>query len=233
MVGIYIYENKINHKKYIGQSTDIQRRRQEHLNHPSKYSKFDEELQQLGEDAFVFNVLEECSVECLDEREIYWIKYYDTVNTGYNLTYGGQSYRGEANPYAKLTEDDVRNIIDKLRDTKISMQELAKEYHVHYNTISDINRCKTWVHLHNYTDNIRKTAQGSVFRGNLSSAAIITEDIANQIIDMIINTKDSLASIARTFGVKESLIYDINRCKTWKHLHHYKYNIRQETKLEK
>ena len=27
----------------------------------------------------------------MDEREIYWISYYDTLNTGYNLTKGGQN----------------------------------------------------------------------------------------------------------------------------------------------
>jgi len=35
--------------------------------------------------------LEECPKELLDEREIYWIKYYNTFENGYNLTVGGNS----------------------------------------------------------------------------------------------------------------------------------------------
>ncbi len=52
MIGIYMYENKKNHKKYIGQSVDIERRRLEHLRKPSKYSYFDEELKAIGEEGF-------------------------------------------------------------------------------------------------------------------------------------------------------------------------------------
>lgn len=233
MIGIYMYENKRNGKKYIGQSTNIQRRKEEHLKWPSPYSRFDIELQAIGEDQFTFSILEECSVDCLDERETYWIKYYDSVNTGYNLTYGGQSYRGESNPAAKLNDDDVRTIIDKLRDTQISIQELAREYNVHYNTISNINRCQTWTHLHNYNGNIRLSYQGGLTRGELNSTATITTDIAKSIINLIINSNQSLASIARQFNINDSIVYDINRCRTWKHLHHYQRNIRQESKLEK
>lgn len=233
MIGIYMYENKQNHKKYIGQSTNIERRKREHLKWPSKYSSFDTELQAIGEDQFIFSILEECKVQQLDERETYWIKFYDSVNTGYNLTYGGQSYRGEANPGAKLSDDDVRAIIDKLRDTNESIQNLAKEYNVHYNTISNINRCVTWTHLHNYRDNIHLTYQGSLHRGGINSNTVITTEIAKNIIELIINSNQSLASIARQFGIKDSMVYDINRCGSWKYLHHYQYNIREESKLEK
>lgn len=233
MTGIYMYENKRNHKKYIGQSTNIERRKREHLKWPSRYSRFDTELQAIGEDQFIFSILEECEVQQLDERETYWIKFYDSVNTGYNLTYGGQSYRGESNPGAKLSDDDVRAIIDKLRDTNESIQDLAKEYNVHYNTISDINRCITWTHLHDYRSNIRLSHQGSLHRGELNSSAIITTEIAKNIIELIINSNQSLAAIARQFNIKDSMVYDINRCRTWKHLHHYQRNVRQESKLEK
>lgn len=228
-----MYENKKNGKKYIGQSTNIQRRKEEHIKWPSSHSRFDTELHAIGEEQFIFSVLEECAVDYLDERETYWIKYYDSVNTGYNLTYGGQSYRGESNPGAKLSDDDVRAIIDKLRDTQLSIQDLAKEYGVHYNTISNINRCITWTHLHNYTTNIRLTYQGGLTHGDLNATAIITNDMAKNIINQIVNTNQSLASIARQFNIKNSIVYDINRCRTWKHLHHYQHNIRKESKLEK
>lgn len=221
MIGIYMYENKLNQKKYIGQSTNIERRKEEHLKWPSQYSRFDNELKSIGENGFIFSIIEECKIELLDERETYWIRYYDSVNTGYNLTYGGQSYRGESNPAAKLTDDDVREIIDKLRDTKISIQQLASDYNVHYNTISNINRCKTWTHLHNYQSNIRKEFQGSLSQGELGTNKI-TEQQALYIIELLKNDSRSLAQISKDENLSLNIIYDINRCRTWKYLHDFK-----------
>ena len=42
---------------------------------------------------FKFEILEECSVEKLNERERFWIKYYESndIDKGYNLTSGGDS----------------------------------------------------------------------------------------------------------------------------------------------
>ena len=63
MIGIYMYENKINHKKYIGQSTNIARRCEEHIMWPSSYSRFDNELKTIGISNFTFSILEECDVD--------------------------------------------------------------------------------------------------------------------------------------------------------------------------
>lgn len=237
MIGIYKYTNKANGKVYIGRSIDITRRRWEHFNKPSPYSYFDQTLIKIGEDKFNFEIIEECSVEELQDREKYWIKFYnccvlDNREGGYNLTRGGEEYRSEENPWARLSMIQVNEIIDKLINTKISIQALAKEYGVHYNTISDINRCKTWTWAHNYKSNIREEAQGSLYRGELNGTAIISENLAKAIIDDIKYSKLSLAAIARKHKVKDSLVYDINRCRTWKHLHDYKINIRNEFRKE-
>lgn len=239
MTGIYKYTNKIDGKIYIGRSVNIFRRKWEHLHNPSPYSYFDQVLCKIGEENFDFEIVEECSIEKLEEREKYWIQYYDCCvknnrEKGYNLTYGGEEYKSEENPWARLTEKEVKEIIDKLVNTTISIQDLAKEYNVHYNTISNINRCVTWTWLHNYQDNIRETIYGKdcLNRGNFSNSAKITEEIAKKIINDIKYTNESLASISRKYNVKDSLVYDINRCRTWKHLHNYQHNIRKEFKKE-
>ena len=237
MIGIYKYTNKANGKVYIGRSIDITRRRWEHFNKPSPYSYFDQTLIKIGEDKFDFEILEECQESELREREKYWIEFYnccviDNREGGYNLTHGGEEYRSEENPWARLSMVQVNEIIDKLINTKISIQALAKEYGVHYNTISDINRCKTWTWAHNYQGNIREEAQGSLYRGELSGTATISENLAKAIIEDIKHSKLSLAAIARQYNIKDSLVYDINRCRTWKHLHNYKNNIRNEFRKE-
>lgn len=235
MIGIYKYTNKNNGKVYIGRSVNITKRKWEHLNNPSPYSYFDQTITKIGENCFDFEIIETCSENKLKEREKYWIKFYDCCvldnrGKGYNLTRGGEEYKSDENPWAKLTIQQVQEIIYKLENTKITIQQLAKDYKVHYNTISDINRCKTWSWLHNYENNIRQTCQGSLHRGELNSPKAISEDLAKKIIKDIEQSKESLAAISRKYQVKNSLVYDINRCKTWKHLHNYNKNIRNEFK---
>jgi len=56
-------------------------------------------------------VLEECSIEELNEKETYWITALETHINGYNCNIGGdQASIGEANGRAKLTEEDVKQI---------------------------------------------------------------------------------------------------------------------------
>ena len=91
MIGIYKITNNINNKIYIGQSVNIERRWKDHLSNSSKKSLIHRAIEKYGKDNFTFEIIEECSIEELDNREIYWISYYDTFNYGYNLTRGGKS----------------------------------------------------------------------------------------------------------------------------------------------
>ncbi len=91
MIGIYKITNKINGKCYIGQSVDIERRLNEHKN-----CKVDKPIyrafKKYGIDNFTFEILEECSQEELNEKEIYYINFYNstTDGNGYNLEHGGE-----------------------------------------------------------------------------------------------------------------------------------------------
>ena len=89
MIGIYKITNLKNNKIYIGQSKDIQRRWNEHKYDERHNSPIHNAIKKYGIDNFQFEVIEECSLQELNEREKYWIEYYDSYNNGYNLTLGG------------------------------------------------------------------------------------------------------------------------------------------------
>lgn len=109
MIGIYKIQNKLNGKIYIGQSVNITRRLWEHkTSKNAKPGNIDYYIQKEGIDNFEYDIIEECDKESLIEREIYWIKYYDSYNKGYNLTLGGEgSSLGEVNVNSCLNEEDV------------------------------------------------------------------------------------------------------------------------------
>lgn len=89
MIGIYKITNKLNKKAYIGQSIDIKRRWKEHEhNIGSNSNSLYLDFEKYGLKNFTFDILEECKINELNEKEIYWIGYYNTYNNGYNLTMG-------------------------------------------------------------------------------------------------------------------------------------------------
>lgn len=89
--GIYKIENLINGKIYIGQSIDIYNRFYQHQHTKDKYY-LHRAIQKDGIKNFDFSILEKnlFSKENRNEREKYWIQYYNSIApNGYNLTKGG------------------------------------------------------------------------------------------------------------------------------------------------
>lgn len=89
--GIYLFENIINKKIYIGQAKDIHERTYTHFfGNPELY--FHKALKKYGEEGFNIYILEYTNIEDLDNKEIFYIKKYNSNNPefGYNMTAGGQ-----------------------------------------------------------------------------------------------------------------------------------------------
>lgn len=115
--GIYIITNKINNKYYIGKSINIEDRWKYHIQNKDSQREYDKPLykafRKYGIENFTFEILEEVINDSeLNEREKYWIEYYDCYgsNKGYNATQGGDGGITCENPrekYGKITTEEV------------------------------------------------------------------------------------------------------------------------------
>ena len=145
MIGIYKFTNRLTGESYIGQSSDIGRR---YRNHKYRYDNTDFEntyfhqmLRHYGFDNFDFEVLEECSLNELNEKEMYYISQYNSLYpNGYNKTKGGNE------PHTNVLKNlnDVKEIQELLKTSALSNIDIGNMYGVSDQTICDINSGRLW-----------------------------------------------------------------------------------------
>jgi group I intron endonuclease len=139
--GIYCIENIVNCKKYIGQSIDIEERWKKHVSELKHGRHYNDYLQnswyKYGENNFKFYILEYCNIDILDDREIYWINFYNTISrdNGYNLKSGGQNggsrYSEQSRKKMSLAHKEFfknEENIEMLRKNALAMWS-DKDYH--------------------------------------------------------------------------------------------------------
>lgn len=146
---IYKIQNLINGNVYIGQTVKpVEKRFQQHRNNYDKpyFSQLTlyKAFKKYGLDSFSFETLEKVDNEKLDEREKYWIDYYDSYKNGYNMTLGGR--------LVELYKWDLQEILDL--------------YHLHKSArkVAEIIGCdhSTIDHLLN-ANNIPRYSRGEQF----------------------------------------------------------------------
>lgn len=143
MIGIYKIENIKNHKKYIGQSSNILQRWNHHKQESSNENSNSYEyplyraFRKYGLENFTFEVIEECDINILDEREIYWIKYYDSFFNGYNQTLGGRCSR-------RINKENIIKIFKLLKETDLTQKEIAQQCNISEEMVQGINTGRYW-----------------------------------------------------------------------------------------
>ena len=122
----YIYKiwNEDNDKLYIGQtSIGIKARWSQHLkNYLTNDAVIYRAMRKHGAGIFHIEEIEECDNSILDEREIYWIAYYDSYKNGYNSKPGGTAL---PTGNAPKRVDDL--LIKKLWDEGLSISQIAEK----------------------------------------------------------------------------------------------------------
>lgn len=205
MMGIYKIENNLDGKVYIGQSINITERISEH-----KRNAFNEEyvsyrykiykaIRKYGLENFTFSIIEQCSNQIeLDEREIYWINYYDSYKNGYNETLGGKG-----NQHFSL---EKINEIVALWEQGLSVGQICKKVNATNHTIIDY--LKAYCSSYSVEEGDRR---GRILNGIAHRKSVKCFDLEGNLINIYPSLKEAAAACG---GTSSGII---NCCKgVWK-----------------
>lgn len=203
---IYIIKNKINDKVYVGQALDTAERFKCHCKPSSAKdgSLIDLAINKYGKDNFWYEILEG-QVEDYNEREQYWIKYYNCITpNGYNILEGGNTppiYFGIDHPNAVVTDvGTLQNIKNDLKNTTLSLAEIGYKYGISKRTVLRINQ---GLHYAEVNESYPLRAKPNI-NGKL------TQDDVLEIIDILLCSYRQYESIAAEYGVCIATIKGIN-----------------------
>lgn len=133
---IYKITNKINGKSYIGQTIqDVKERFYQHC--ATKCSSailnmtIHKAINKYGKSNFTIEVIEEVDSANLNDRERYWIEYFDSYKNGYNSTKGGQD------GIRLFKSLDIESIIKEYISGK-SLREIGSIFNADKQTIKDL-----------------------------------------------------------------------------------------------
>ena len=222
---IYAYKRKdINKIVYVGQTINLNNRHYRHI----KIDPWDDTLKEYsyplsrgirkyGANNYELIVLEDNLLrEQLNEREKYWIQYYDTYYNGYNQSLGG------SNPVIVThTEDEIDKVIDLLKNSNLSFQKIADECGIsltHVYNINTGNRRKR--------DNLQYPIRSSLTKG--TRGIKFSQEECRHVHDFILNNpKTTFKEIAKLYNCSDWTIRQINQGKTKAYqLNSYSYPLR-------
>lgn len=140
MIG-YIYKvtNKVNGKVYIGQTIQsVKDRWYEHcrtknISKAEKNMHIKRAILKYGKENFILEILEECDASLLNDRERYYISYFDSYKNGYNSTEGGQD---GIKPLQ--TPEEIQKEVVALYTCGFSLRAIGKEYNIDKTTVKGI-----------------------------------------------------------------------------------------------
>jgi len=121
--GIYkiqcIEKSNRNNGIYVGQSVNIYERWYNHKNELKKNTHYNKHFQRIwnkyGESGFIFEIIETCNRKELNEKEIYWIKFYNSYDNGLNQNSGGSIVNSK--PASKETREKIsKQLTGRIRE---------------------------------------------------------------------------------------------------------------------
>ena len=205
---IYAYKRKTDEKiVYVGQTVNLKNRHYRHIkidpwdctlveyNYPLSRG-----IRKYGEDGYELIVLEEGKdIEKLNEREIYYIKKFNTYYDGYNQTIGG------SNRVMPTYEDDLIDVvISLLKDHSIKFEDISKQTGLSLTHIYNINSGER---------RKRETENYPIRPSNVKGTRGLkfSQDEVIKIHELLLTSNRTMKDIAKEYGCNDATIRKINK----------------------
>lgn len=199
---IYCITNKINNKKYVGQTISLKERWQKHIlygtksyNYKSKSFAIHSAIHKYGLENFILEILDKCdNLNQSNEKEEFYVAKLNTLApNGYNLLPGGNN--------RTLSEETKKKISETLKITGYFIGKKGS-LHPNFGTTLSVER---------------KTNLSKMFSGDGSSGKKINSQIARQIyIDYYNDINLSANSLVKIYNLKKGAILNILNKFSWK-----------------
>lgn len=239
IIGIYKITNIENGMVYVGQSRNVKKRWAEHKRELRKGTHGNDKLQKAynkyGAKSFVYEIIETCPLEKLNEREIFWCNELHALDRykGYNLgEAGGQPMIGrhhtlksrkKMSEYRKLHTIGKNNGFYGKKHTKETLAKISKalkgklvgEKNGMYNRCGILSPSYG---THPSEETRRKMRENHAdFTGAKHPRAKFTENEVKRIIELLLSGVPT-KKVASDYGVSFSCIAGIRNHKNWTYL---------------
>ena len=197
--GIYKITNKINNKVYIGQSINMEQRWKKHQNSKDDFL-IHKAINKYNIVNFEFTILEECPQSDLDEKERYWINYYNSqAPNGYNMIDGGSNGAGLAKGKKVLQYDLKGNFIKEYS----SAHQAELETGINYSSIcaccrEEIEHVKEYQWKYLESNKIIKPLNNVI----INERKILQYDLSGNLINIFSTMKE----VSDKTGISKSII---------------------------
>jgi group I intron endonuclease len=237
---VYLVQNKINNKCYVGKANDLKARWWQHK-HTDSAIALHNAIVKYGENNFSIQILKECSSEEeAFEYERVLIKLFELQikEYGYNIADGGRGnnglvvkeetkqlyrdlYTGSKSVHAKFTDQDVVNILTEYADGKTTTYELAKKYNCGKSTMIKLIEGQTYSNVkfnRNFDDIKDNNRISRLPSGSANNMAKLSEKDIPYIRNKYATGKYSYQDIANEFNITKENVWNIIKYKTWKNV---------------
>lgn len=160
-------------------------------------------IRKYGQDEYELIILEEnVKKEELNNREKYWIKFYNTYWNGYNQTIGGTF------PTKPIFSDDKINlVIEMLKDYSYSYEDIMNKTGISMTHIYNINTGRR-----RKQEDIDYPIRPSTVKG--TKGLKFSQEECEKIHEEILNSNKTFSQIGKMFNCSAETISDINKGKT-------------------
>jgi len=213
-------------KKYIGQTVKnyLKYRITEHFADCVNYNhKFANALKKYGRNGFIWGIIEECDINLLNDREIYWIEKYDTFNSGYNTTTGGnQGKEYCTKEYLVETpsgdREQIKNLSQYCRDNNLNIAHIHQTLYgkrIQHKGYKLIPRSNEEIEKYNNQRKVREDTSRKSLPGERNGRAILDWNKVNEIRKLHSSKIYKNQEISDMFGIKKVTVEKIVSNKLW------------------